>query len=265
MVLRRLAILGVAAALLGAACEEHTVAIRFDPDVGDRYRFRSEIVTEVERELDGERTGDSATAILDATETVMEVGDDTVTVEVTVDRDTAPTRTYEVRYDRGGRLSAIDLVEGVPTAALGVQLATELPPDVASPPDGRLEPGARWDIDRTFGGDGGDGPSRVTGTGRVDSLGVEDGRDVAVIVVDLEVPVRSTVDTDDGRVTIVGVQRSRSRTTYDLADGAPRRDRTDIEGSLDVLVEPPAGVTAAPIPGRIVYRVETRTLRQADG
>lgn len=262
---RRSALAGlVVAALFSVACEEHTVTIRFDPDVGDRYSFRSQISTEVEREIDGERTVESARSELEATESVIAVDDDTVTVEVTLDRDTAPSRSYEVRFDRADKLTAIDLIEGVPAEALGLDLATDLPTDVASPPDGPLEPGDTWVIERTFTVEGREEPSVVTGTGRVDALGVEDGHEVAVVVVDLRVPVHSVVDTAAGRVTIVGVQTSRSRTTYDLADGAARGDRTDIDGDLDVVVEPPAGVVAPPVPGRIRYRVETETSRVPD-
>lgn len=262
-VLRRRLAIGLLALLplAVAACDEHTVSIRFEPDVGDEYRFRSDISTEVEREIDGEVTTDQATSELRAVETVVAVDDDDITVEVRIDRDQTPSRSYEVRFDRRGRLTAIDLVEGVPAEALGLDLATDLPADVASPPVGPLEPGMTWTIDRAVEVPGRDEPARVTGSGRVDSLGVEDGHDVAVIVVELRVPVRSVVDTADGRVTLIGVQTSRSRTTFDLGDGATRRDATDIHGELDVIIEPPAGVTAPPVPGKVRYDVETRTER----
>ncbi|MFP5321091.1 MAG: hypothetical protein ACLGIC_04505, partial [Acidimicrobiia bacterium] len=50
-----------------AACEEHTVAVRFEPEVGDVYRFRAEVETEVRRRLDGDVTADTDRATLEAT------------------------------------------------------------------------------------------------------------------------------------------------------------------------------------------------------
>lgn len=250
-----------------AACDPHTVEIRFDPAVGDGYRFRSDVRTEVERTIDGETTSEDSSSVLDATERVVAVDDDEIRIDVTLERDGTTQRNYEVRFDRGDRLTAIDLVEGVPADALGLDLATDLPADVASPPPGPLEPGTTWAIERVVEIAGQVDPIVVRGSGRIDSLGVVDGNDVAVVVVDLEVPIRSTIETADGEVTVRGTQQSRSRTTYDLADGAARSDRTDITGDVSVIVEPPTGVVAAPVEGTIAYRVETRTRRvpEADG
>lgn len=256
---RVLAVLAVLVVIAG--CEPHTVVIRFEPAVGDGYRFRSDISTHVVRTIDEETTVEDADSVLDATEVVTEVDEDEITVAVTLERDGATRRAYEVRFDRGDRLTAIDLVEGVPAEALGLDLANDLPADVASPPPGPLEPGATWTIERAVEvGDGGE-PVVVRGRGRIDSLGVVDGNDVAVVVVELSVPIRSTIDTDDGVVTVRGHQTSTSHTTYDLEDGAAREDRTEIGGDVDVVVRPPTGVVARPVRGTIDYRVETRTVR----
>ena len=249
-----------------AACEPHTVAVQFEPEVGDRFRFRSDIETEVARTIDGETSVERGASQLDATESIIATDDDEIGVEVTVERDGAAARTYEVRFDRTGRLSTIDLVEGVPTEALGLDLATDLPPDIASPPPGPLEPGAEWSIRRRVQVEGRDDPLIVTGSGRVDSLGVQDGHEVAVVLVELSVPIRSAVDTADGRVTLRGTQTSRSRTTYDLADGTARRDRTRIEGDIDVVVAPPTGIEAPPVAGTVRYDVRSDTHRvRVDG
>ena len=244
-----------------AACEEHTIEVSFEPAVGDRFRFRSDIETEVARTIDGETSVARGSSKLEATEAIVDLDDEQIGVEVTVRRDGAAERTYEVRFDRTGRLSTIDLVEGVPTEALGLDLATDLPPDIASPPAGRLEPGQEWVIDREVTVEGREEPLTVTGAGRIDSLGVEDGHEVAVAVVDLSVPVRSVVDTADGRVTLLGTQTSRSRTTYDLGDGSARTDRTRIRGDIEVLVEPPEGIEAPPVPGSVRYDVRSDTRR----
>ncbi len=257
----RRAVVLAALVLLLIACDPQTVSIRFDPAVGDSYRFRSDISTRVERTIDGETVTEDDDSVLDATERVIAVDDDEITAEVTLERDGATRRTYEVRFDRGDRLTAIDLVEGVPAEALGLDLANDLPADVASPPAGPLEPGATWTIERTFEVAGQPNPVTVRGRGRIDSLGVVDGNDVAVVEVELTVPIWSTIDTTDGVVTVRGTQHSSSRTTYDLADGAARGDRTEISGDLDVVVEPPPGIIADPVRGTIGYRVQTRTER----
>ena len=83
------------------------------------------------------------------------------------------------------------------------------------------------------------------------------------MVVELSVPIRSVIETSDGTVTVVGMQSSASRTTYDLEDGAAREDRTDITGDVDVIVQPPDGIEADPVEGEIRYEIETRTVRVA--
>lgn len=247
--------------LLTTACEEHTVAVRFEPEVGDVYRFQAEVETEVVRTVDGVTSEESDAATLDATQTVQAVADDEVLVRIALRRDDAAPRTVDVRLDRASRLTAIDLVEGVPAEALGLDVAMDLPADIGSPPTGRLEPGDRWEILREVDLGGVGRPVLVQGRGRIDSLGVEEGRDVAVAVVDLEVPVRTILDRPEGRLRLVGVQRTTSETAYDLADGAMRRDRTVTDGTVEVIVEPPAGVDAEPLRGDIEYRIVTRTRR----
>jgi hypothetical protein len=259
------AALAAVALLVGPACEEHTVAVRFDAGVGDRWVLRSTIETEVVRTIAEERSVERTRSRLRATESVIDVDDAGYDVEVTVARDGADPRTYEVRFDRSGRLSAIGLAGEDPTEALGVPLATDLPADVISPPAGRLEPGERWEIDRRVRLPGRPAPVRVRGAGRIDSLGVEGGRDVARAVVEVVVPVRSQSETPAGRITLVGSQTVTARTAYDLVDGTARRERTTIAGDTDLVVEPPAGVDAPPVPGSLRYDVRTETDRRPAG
>lgn len=241
------------------------MAVRFEPEVGDVHRFRAEVETEVVRTVDGVTTNEDDAATLDATQTVQAVADDEVLVRVALQRDDAAPRTVDVRLDRASRLTAIDLVEGVPAEALGLDVAMDLPADIASPPTGRLEPGARWEIRREVSLGDRTRPVLVQGRGRIDSLGVEDGREVAVAVVELDVPVRTIIEGDTGRVRLVGMQRTTSETAYDLGDGAMNRDRTVTEGTVEVIAEPPAGVDAEPIRGDIEYRIVTRTRRLGGG
>lgn len=254
------ALVALAAGFALTACDPHTITIRFDPEVGDQFQFQSNIRTEVHRTVDGVREDvvvDEAT--LEAMESVTGVGDEEVTVDVAITRDGAPGRTYSARFSRGDHLTAADLIEGAASDAVGLDLAANLPADLTSPPDGPLEPGARWTIERAI--DTGDRTIVVTGEGRVRSLGVLDGRDVAVVEVELRVPIRSSLDTPNGQVRLVGVQTSESRTTYDLIEGTVRSDRTSIDGEVQLVIEPPADIDAEPVNGTITYSVNTDTKR----
>lgn len=257
----RIVFLMAAAALALAACDPHTVSVGFAPEVGDEFRFRSEVSTDVTRRVQDDVEQIAADAVLEAVEEVVGVGDDGIRVEVSVSRDDSLPRTFEVLLDRGSRLTAIDLIEGVPAEALGLRLGTQLPADVASPPAGPLEPGTRWTISEPVTLEGTSESARITGTGRIDSLGVEDGVEVAVAVVELVVPVRSVLDTTDGRVTLFGSQTTSSTTAYALDDGSLWRDRTTISGEVSLLIEPPERVEVRPVEGAIAYEVETRTRR----
>lgn len=244
-----------------AACEPHTVEVRFAPEPGDVLAYRSVVRTTTESSLGGDDADATELSVLETTQSVRDVEDDAIVVDIAVRQDGAPARAFEVRLDRAGRLSGIDLIEGVPTRALGLDVGPDLPPAVASPPPGPLEPGTRWTIREPVQVDGLPRPLLVTGRGRIASLGVEDGHEVAVAVVELSVPVRSVVPGPDGEVTLIGTQTSRSETAYDLADGAVRRDRTEVTGQVDVIVQPPAGVEAPPLRGELRYEVQTETSR----
>ncbi len=250
----------MAVAGLGA-CEPGTVEVRFRPEVGDEFRFRSEVSTTATRVVDGRAETTTERAVLDATETVTGIDDGVVAVSVTVARDGGTPRTFEVTLDRSARLADVDLVEGVPVEALGLELGADLPPGVGSPPPGPLAPGTRWIVEEPLDVPGGD-PVVVRGRGEVVGLGVEDGVEVAVAEVVLEVPVRATVEADEGSVTLVGTQTSRAETAYDLSDGALHRETTVVTGVVDLLVAPPPGIGAAPVRGTLDYRIEARTLRR---
>lgn len=262
---RRRCIAAVAVTLSLTACEEHTVAIEYRPEPGDEYVVGAQVESEIVRTVDGETDVERNTSRLDAVETVTAVDDDEVAVEVTVERDGSVPRTYEVRFDPTGHLSTIDLVEGVPAETLGIGLTTDLPADISSPPTGRLEPGATWTIERVITSPDRDEAFTVTGTGHLTSLGVVDGTPIGTVVVEVSVPLHSVMLTDDGRVTVRGTQTVRSRTSYDLDEGTARGDTTDIRGDVDVLVEPPEGVDAPPVPGTIRYVIETQTRRAKAG
>lgn len=245
------------------ACEPHTIDLGFEPTVGDTFRFRSTIRTEVDRSVEG-RSEDpiSEESVLEATETVTDVDDEGVTMDVSIRRDGAPARDYTARFAHGQHLTAADLIEGTTADAVGMDLAANLPSDLSSPPPGPLEPGQRWTIEREVATE--HVPIVVTGQGRVRTLAVHDGHDVALVEVELVVPIRSVIDHPNGLVHLEGRQISRSHTTYDLTEGTVRHDRTTIDGDVSWNLEPPPGVEAVPLPGTIAYTISTNTQRVYD-
>lgn len=258
-----IAVASVVVVLGLTGCEPHTVDLGFDPAVGDVYRFESTIRTEVLRTVDDRvEEPEVETSTLAATETVTDIDDGSVSMDVSITRDDAPARNYTALFDRGQHLTAADLVEGAASDAVGLDLAADLPTDLSSPPAGPLEPGERWTISRSV--DTGHGAIVVTGTGRVVSLRVEDGNNVAVVEVELTVPIRSSLDNPNGEVLLDGTQIGRSRTVYDLTEGTVRSDQTSVEGEVRLVFRPPEGVQAEPVLGSIVYSVATDTRRVPD-
>lgn len=251
----------VVAVLALGACQPDTVTVRFDPSVGDEFRFRSEVSRDVTTVLDGVPRRSVEVARLDALHHVTDVDADEVAVDVTVTRDGTSPRRFEVTVDRSSRLSAIDIVEGVPAEALGIDVGPRLPSDITRPPEGQLEPGTRWRVLRTVTVEEASEPLVIRGEGRIVRLGHDDGTDVVVAEVTLEVPVQSIVDTEAGLVRLIGTQRSIIRTAYSLVDGAVWHESSTVRGALDVSVEPPAGVVAPSVEGTISYRIATDTAR----
>lgn len=254
----RLAHAVLALALLGA-CDPDTVMVAYDAEVGDTARYRAEIRTDVTRVLAGERTRDRQVDRIETTQEVLSSDDGETMVEVDVLPETGAPRTFVARLDRAGRLDTIDVVDGVSAGALGVDPGDGLPVGLLAPPPGELRPGQRWQIEEPFAVAALSEPLAVRGTGRVVSLGVEDGRDVAHVEVTVSMPVRSVVATSDGSVTVFGRQELSSKATYDLDGGGLVRERAVVDGEADLIVQPPPDVDAAPLRGTIAYTVTSET------
>lgn len=248
-----------ALALAVAACTTGSADVAFEPAVGDTFRFEAEVDTLVDRRIGGQASGqdqafDSVSLV--ATETVTAIDDEAITATVEVARDGIAVDDYEVRFDRADRLLTLDVVGGAPAAAIGLGPAIptlDVDANLTTPPGRDLRPGDRWDIHDDAG-------ARIGG-GRVESLGIVDGRSVAVVVVELTVHVDETVPGPDGEVALRGRQTSRSRTAYDLDDGIAATDETVVRGSFDLRYLPPTGVTAEPVTGRIAYEIRADTRR----
>ncbi len=65
----------------------------------------------------------------------------------------------------------------------------------------------------------------------------------------------------DISLALTGDLRSRSSTTFDLADGAVRQGRTTSTGAVDAEIAPPPGLAGVPVLGTISYELRVRTVR----
>lgn len=244
-------VLAVALAALGA-CQPGTVRIDGHPSVGERSRYRYEIVATITRSIEGgaPTTSRVATTLL-ADQKVTAVSDAGVQADVTLRRDGAATRTARVLLNRSGAIRSIELVAGLDSADVGLsQLGSLLPPAV-TPPTRALAPGARWAIDE----------EDVRGTGRLMRLGVVDGADVAVVETSLSERIADAVTSGTSRATLTGTLRTYSTAAYDLEDGSTRHSTARSSGTVHARIEPPVGIQARPVLGTITYDIEVQAVR----
>jgi len=241
----------VGLAALGA-CQPGTVRIDPEPRVGDRATYRYVIAATITSELDGAdptTTTISTTLVVD--QTVIGVTDDGAEADVRLRRDGGPVQTARVVLDATGAIRDVELVAGLGDEGLGLsQLGALLPPTMV-PPAGDLVPGARWTISA--------GP--ISGYGRLDRLAVERGREVAIVRTSVAQPIDEAVTSETNLATLAGTLHSTTSATYDLGTGSVRRSSTHSTGDVHASIEPPTGVDANPVLGRIGYDVRVRATR----
>ena len=91
------------------------------------------------------------------------------------------------------------------------------------------------------------GPSaRLTGSGRLASLGLRHGRKVATIESDFRLPVDRTTGDSPTRLHLQGTQTTTATATRDVADGTIETETAHTAGAFQLLVLPPAGRRDAP-------------------
>lgn len=242
--------------VLGAlsSCNVSSVHIRSDPEVGDRARYRYEIDATITRSLAGSKpTITEVSTTLVADQRVVALTSEGVEADVTLHREGAKTRTARVVLDRDGAIRGIELVAGVSPDGLGLaQLGSLLPPTIA-PPARRLRPGDRWTITE----------GTLSGGGRLLRLGVVDGADVAVVRTALSESIADDVSSEASAARLTGELSSTRTTSYDLSDGSARRSVARSRGTVQALIEPPAGIDAQPVRGTISYDISVRSTRIA--
>lgn len=230
-----------------AGCDDGTVRLDGAPEIGARSVHRYELEATITRFLQGEEPAVSEVDVTVDTEAeVLELTDDGVRAEVTIRRRGEGPRTAQVVLGRGGTLQDLELVEGLPAAATGLDGFAALFAAAELPPDEPLRPGDRWVVRE----------DAVQGSGRLERLAVVDGEPVAVVRSD----VLELLDGTDAS-GLEGELRTSATTTYDLGDGSVRRSTSTSSGSVDALIQPPEGVDAEPVQATISYDVQVRVVR----
>ena len=255
-------VLLLAGSLLLASCRPGGVLVTFRPDDGARYSYRIEVASESVVEVPGDLP-DTETdhVVLRADHHVLSHGQRGTRVEVRLHAadaspDEAP-RTFVVTLDRSARLAAVELVENVPAEALGeIGLSEIFPAAAGAPPDRRLRPGERWEVDERVQLPGGtDG--RLRGYGRVEELRVVDGTKAAVITAALTLVVRRA-----RRTALAGTQTTTSRSIHTVADGAVLESRSETFGDFTVPLPSPDG-QGDPVIARLTVKLEAISTRNA--
>lgn len=236
-----------------AGCRDGAVDLALSPEVGETLRYRYEIEATIVQSVDGQDPETSELdLVLDVRHRVRAVEDDVVVVDVQVRRPNGPTTSGEARLDRYGGLAGVDL-EG--TGAGGVDVAVlEQLLSVATLPRDPVAPGGRWAID---------GPA-VTGEGRLRRLFTVEGRPVADVEIDLRHHVEDVLEVSGSRAYLSGEVTAEGRTTYRTADGTVERSEATAQGSVELTIAPPQGVTATPASGTVRYSVRVVVTRPAD-
>ena len=251
----------VTAVALLAACRSDTVRIAFKPPNGARYRYDVRV-----RAVTRSTIADAAPRrsvddfVLHAEHRVVRTGGDDTELEVKLTIPDVGDRTFTARFDRGAQLSQIQSIEGVPAAALGqLGLSEILPGPPARRRSGRWPPATvGYRLARAELGGGG---SRLKGEGRLVSLGVVRGRDVATIESRYRLPVKRTTTSGDATIELDGTQSTVVQTVRALRDGAGESAKSVTKATYRVTLTPPAGSTGAPLNGRLTVEVRSTTSR----
>jgi hypothetical protein len=252
------AALALLLAVVVTGCRPDTVRIAYHPATGSRAAYEVRVRTKTVLSLAGrDPVRRSSSAIVRATQTVL--GSDPsggTRVQVRVERAGSSPRTFVALLDRAAHVRAIESVEGLPVSVLGDVGLPELVPSAASVvPDASLRPGQGWAIDVPLTLPG-TAPSRLRGSGRLVSLGVVDGHDVAVVRATTRTDVARTTSVPEGGIHVDGTQSTVSTTRHALSDGSVVEASSVTSASFTVTLSPPRGVSGQPVDGtlRVVVR-----------
>jgi hypothetical protein len=249
-------VLAAVAACVLPACRAGTVSLGFRPQPGDTFSYVIDVRTTTDLRLNGEpRQVRTITTRLRAAHTVVSSTGETVRVRVALSAPGEPTLTLLVKLDRFGQLTE---VEGVQGGTAGLGLPEVFPAAAGAPPARPLEPGEAWVIDDDVRLPGTD-PARLTGSGRIRRLEVDDGRKLATVESKTLLPIRRV----GVRQRLSGQQTAVSTATLDVADGSVQVARSTTEGRFAITLEPPPGDDTPPVRGQLTVKVNSNVRRTA--
>lgn len=243
-----------------AACRDGTVRVTFRPEEGARAVYRVTVAAQAVTTIAGrpERQTDEKD-VFTAEHTVLAATRGGTRVEVRLSVEGREPQTFVVRVDRAGQLAEVQRIEGFPADVLGgLGLSEVFPAAATAPPNRPLAPGDRWTIDTPTDEPG---AGRIRGTGRLTVLGTTGGRAQATVESDYVLPVERTTEQGGQRLRLEGEQRTRVASTHSLRDGAVEKARAETTGTFRLLLLPPPGTDAPGVPGRLVVRVRSTTVR----
>ena len=248
--------------LLLSACAPGTVQIAFSPEEGATYGYEIEVESSTTTLVEGQDPSHSSNSFtLEARHEVGRTDSDGTEVRVRLRSGGNEPRQLLVRLDRAAQLTEVIQVEGLPAEVLGeLGLSEIFPAAVGAPPVGPLRPGATWQVDEPVQIPGSP-RTRLMGTGRLEALDVMDGREVAVVRSSYSLPISRTSDGSTSSQTIEGTQTTRSRTTYDLADGSVVASQAASVGRFILELRPPGENLGPQLSGSLEVRVSSVTRR----
>ena len=240
--------------------------LSFRPDVGDVYRYEVTVRSRSEVRLPGhDPVVRSEEVVLQSEHTVLEADDDGVRVQVILADAAGSVRTFVVRFDRAAQLEAVeadDALVDVGDGADAFGISEIFPAASGAPPDRRLAPGDRWEVDESIALPGAVGRSLLSGSGRLAELGVLDGNDVARVVTSTRLQLASEVVSLEGEtLRLDGEQTTTQRASHDLADGSVRAASSSTTGEYDLEIRPPIGRIGEPVEGTLTVEVSSRSRR----
>ena len=249
-----------AIAALAGACRSPDIRLAYAPAPGTVYRYAVHVVSTSTTVLSG-RAPQRHADVLDfvAVDTVLAADQAGTRLRVEVSSGPRSLGSYVVRLDRQAALTGIDAENGQPlTAAGALQLQDLLPAVAGAPPDRPLRPGDRWQVNEpvqlpTL------AAARLVGAGRLDALGVLDGRRVAETRATGSIELGPTASGSAGQVGLRGHETIFVTSARAVDDGAVERSTASTKGLFDILLL--ADGKAPLVTGQLVVNVSSTTRR----
>jgi hypothetical protein len=244
------------------ACRPDHVRVTYRPRPGSVavYRVRVHaVVTTTIADRPPRRTEEDGT--FTARHAVLQRGDRESEVQVRLTSSVAEPRTFVVSIDRGGQLTAVRSVEGLPADILGgLGISEVFPAAAGAPPDRPLHPATRWLIDEPVALTAGP-VSRLVGTGQVVGFGVVHGRRLIELSTAYSLDAHQSGPQDNGTIVLDGQASTAQRTARNVADGVVESADATTTGRFAISVTPDGAGVA--VPGTLTLEVTSHTHRIA--